>query len=71
MSRPPVLRRPFPGILVALASVAAATALTAALWPFARPNAPPLFVAAASRAKDEFLGTLSNELRTPLQTRAA
>jgi signal transduction histidine kinase/ActR/RegA family two-component response regulator len=46
MSRPPAVRRPLPGIAVALASVAAATALTAALWPFVQPAATSLFFAA-------------------------
>jgi signal transduction histidine kinase/CheY-like chemotaxis protein len=39
-------RRALPGIAVALVSVAAATALTAALWPLVTPSATPLFFAA-------------------------
>jgi signal transduction histidine kinase/ActR/RegA family two-component response regulator len=44
MSRTPdALRRPLPGLAVAVASVGLATALTAALWPLVQPTATPLF----------------------------
>ena len=47
MSRTPgAWRSPLPGIAVALASVAVATALTAALWPLLTPITTSLFFAA-------------------------